>query len=163
MEIEHVLKEIRGNDNFQVKEPCGLPVISGNHEMPEDIKRFYSLCGGIECYVNYGGFPIKILEPTKVRLSNLVILGELYDDDLSSSWYTIVDAEDGNYVSIDFNSNRMGICYESFEYSHALKNNCPIIAKSFTELLLNIYKYSGDYFFWKEENAEDYGDAYDNL
>ena len=57
----------------------------------------------------------------------------------------------------------MGICYESFEYSHALKNNCPIIAKSFTELLLNIYKYSGDYFFWKEENAEDYGDAYDNL
>lgn len=163
MEIEQILAEMKRNSNFEVKEPSGLPIISGNHEMPEDIKKFYSLCGGIECYIDDGGFPLEILEPTKVMLSNLVLLGQEYEEDISSSWYTIVNAEDGNYISIDFGSKRSGWCYESFEYSHAVKDNCPIIAKSFTELLLNIFRYTGDYFFWREEGAEDYGDAYGNI
>lgn len=163
MELEEIIMQMKKNNNFEVKKPCGLPKTMKNHILPEDVKEFYSICGGIECYLEYGGFPLTILEPSKVKLANLIVLGEQYEEDISSSWYVIADAEDGNYISIDFNRDRLGRCYESFEYSHAVKNNCPIIAKSFTELLINIFKYSGDYFFWKDEKVTHYGDAYDAL
>lgn len=163
MKIEEILIKIRNSDNFEVKEPCGFPKIIGNHKIPEDVKKFYSLCGGINCYVKYGAFPLTILEPSKIKLANLALIGEQVETDISSSWYLIVDAEDGNFISIDFDSKRSGWCYESFEYSHGIKGNCPIIAKSFTELLMHIFSYSGDYFFWKDENIKQYGDAYDML
>lgn len=90
------------------------------------------------------------------------MLGNEYANDISSSWYVIADAEDGNYITIDCNQNRLGKCYESFEYSHAVAGSCPVVALSFTELLNNIFDYKGDYFFWKDNpNFISHGDAYD--
>lgn len=126
------------------------------------MKEFYRLCGGVDCYIEYGGFPIEILSPIHVKKANLSLLGKEYEEDISSSWYLIADAEDGNYITIDCNPSRLGRCYESFEYSHAVVGNCPIIAFSFTELLHKILSYQGDYFFWKDNaNGIVYRDAYD--
>ncbi|WP_058487105.1 SMI1/KNR4 family protein [Defluviitalea phaphyphila] len=162
MNIKEIIQEFKKHNNFEVKEPCGYPKIKNEHILPDDIKEFYSMCGGIMCYIEKGGFPIEILSPFNVKQANLVLLGKEYEEDISSSWYIIADAGDGNYISIDCNSSRLGRCYESFEYSHAVAGNCPIIALSFTELLNNIFNYRGDYFYWKDNpyfNA--YGDAYD--
>ncbi len=162
MNIQEVMKKIRSNDNFEIKPPCGLPILKSGHVLPDDLKEFYQICGGIDCYIEDGGFPMQILAPNKFELANKLLLGEEYVDDISSSWYVIVDAEDGNYISIDCNANRIGKCYESFEYSHAIRGNCPVIALSFTELLDSIVNYKGDYFFWKDNlDFTSYGDAYD--
>ncbi|MEN2773573.1 SMI1/KNR4 family protein [Acetivibrio clariflavus] len=162
MEVEEIINKMRKDSNFEVKKPCGYPTVMNGHVLPEDLKEFYRLCGGVDCYVNYGGFPISILSPMEVKLSNLVLLGKKYSEDISSSWYLIADAQDGNYISIDFGPSRLGRCYESFEYSHAVVGNCPIISLSFTELLYNLFKYKGDYFFWKNNNEfVNLGDAYD--
>jgi hypothetical protein len=119
------------------------------------------LCGGIYFYKEDGGFPINILNPTDVKPSNLALLGESYEEDISSLWYLIADALDGNYISIDFNPSRLGRCYESFEYSHAVAGNCPIVALSFEQLLNSLIEYKGDYFFWKDNDKFDsLGDAY---
>ena len=162
MGIKEVIQKFQASNNFSVKEPCGYPILNNGHVLPSDMKEFYSLCGGIVCYTEEGGFPMEILSPSDVRQANLALLGNEYKEDISSAWYLIVDAEDRNYISIDCDISRNGKCYESFQYSHAAAGNCPIIALSFTELLNNIYNYKGDYFFWKD-NPEflGHGDAYD--
>ncbi len=162
MNVKELIDNIRNNSNFKIKPACGYPKIKEGHILPDDVKEFYGICGGIECYINDGGFPINILSPNKFTQANKLLLGNEYEDDISSSWYVIVDAEDGNYISIDCNCRRLGKCYESFEYSHASVGNCPVIALSFTELLSNIFEYKDDYFFWKDNpNFIAHGDAYD--
>lgn len=161
MEIESILEKMRASDRFLVKEPKGKPVINEKHFVSSDVEKFHQLCGGIECYADGSAFSIRILSPEEVSQANLVLLGEEFDEDISSSWYLIADAEDQNYISIDFSKERNGRCYESFVETHALKDNCPIIARSFTELLLYILTYEGDYFYWKDnDNFVGYGDAY---
>lgn len=162
MSIQELIKKIRCNDNFEIKPPCGLPILMYEHVLPDDLKEFYQICGGIDCYIEDGGFPMQILAPNRFKLANELLLGEKYVDDISSSWYVIIDVEDGNYISIDCNTERIGKCYESFEYSHAVRGNCPIVALSFSELLENIVNYKGDYFFWKGNSTFiSHGDAYD--
>lgn len=164
MKIKDIIKEFETHSNFEVKEPMGYPMVKHGHTLPDDMLEFFSLSGGLVCYIENGGFPIEILSPTRVKQANISLLGKEYEDDISSSWYLIADAEDGNYISIDCNPSRLGRCYESFEYSHAVAGNCPIIALSFTELLSNILKYEGEYFYWKDNPGfNGYGDAYDNL
>lgn len=161
MNIKDIIEEISKNPNFEVKKPNGYPKIFEQHVLPNDVKEFYTYCGGISCYVEDGGFPIVILEPKNVKPANMFLLGEVYESDISSSWYIIADADDGNYISIDFNINRLGRCYESFEYSHAIDGNCPIVALSFSEMLINILNYKGEYFYWKDkEFFNEIGDAY---
>lgn len=164
MDIEKIIHQMRKDSNFEVKKPSGYPSVMSGHVLPNDLKEFYRICGGIDCYVNDGAFPINILSPMEVKPSNLALLGENYPEDISSSWYLIADALDGNYISIDFAPLRLGKCYESFEYSHAVAGNCPIISLSFTELLNNLFKYKGDYFFWKNNNEfVNLGDAYTKI
>lgn len=162
MNIKDLFKTLGNLSNFEIKPPCGFPKLKEGHVLPDDLKEFYTMCGGINCYTEEGGFPIEILSPSNFTQANKLLLGEEYDDDISSSWYVIVDAEDGNYITIDCDPKRIGKCYESFEYRHAVVGNCPIIALSFTELLNNIITYKGDYFFWKDDlKFVSYGDAYE--
>lgn len=162
MDINKMILELKKSNNFQVKDPCGFPTLNNGHILPDDLREFYTICGGLICYIECGGFPVEILSPINVKQANPLLLGKAYEQDISSSWYLIADAEDGNYISIDCNSTRLGRCYESFEYSHAVAGKCPIVAFSFTELLNNIFSYKGGYFFWKDNPGFTVqGDAYD--
>lgn len=161
MDIEAILHEMEQSGSFVVKEAIGQPQILKKHSLPSDVEKFYKLCGGVECYVEGEAFPITILSPEEVVQANPFLLGEEFEDDISSSWYLIAYAEDGNYISIDFSEERNGRCYESFVETHALKDNCPIIGRSFTEFLSHILKYEGDFFYWQNnDDFEGYGDAY---
>lgn len=162
MNIGKIVEEIKKDANFEVMPACGYPKLKKGHVLPEDLKEFYSVCGGIKCYIKQGGFPMEIMSPDKLKQANMLLLGNEYADDISSSWYVIADAEDGNYITIDCERARLGKCYESFEYTHAVAGNCSVVALSFEELLNNIYQYKGDYFFWKDNPLfVSHGDAYD--
>ena len=164
MELNVIIEKMKENENFIVREPKGKPQIKGKHILPEDVVAFYEMCGGIECYVKGEAYPIRILAPEEVVQANPVLVGEECEEDISSSWYLIADAEDGNYISIDFDKERNGRCYESFFDTHALRDNCPVVARSFTEFLKHLLEYKGDYFYWLENDAfEGYGDAYQYL
>ena len=160
MDIEKLIFQMRKHKNIIVRKPSMQPNISKGHTLPTDVKEFYELCGGVSFYTKCGGFPINVLSPLEVQPANIKIIGKQFDDDISSSWYLIADALDGNYISIDFEPSRLGRCYESFEYSHAIAGNCPILAVSFTQLLMSLFCYEGDYFFWKEKSFNTLGDAY---
>lgn len=160
MDIETVIERMKVDENFMLQEPSGIPHISENYVLPDEVIRFYTLCGGIECFVNGPAFPIRILSPGEVVNANLSLLGEEFEDDISSNWHLIADAYDGNYICLDCGRKHNGACIEGFEETYALRDDSPIIAKSFTEFLENLLKYAGDRFFWLEDEFEGYGDAY---
>ena len=41
--------------------------------------------------------------------------------------------------------------------------DCPVIAKSFTELLSQLVKNKGKRWYWLKEDFESLGDAYDDI
>ncbi len=92
----------------------------------------------------------------KLRNGNRTLEHKVINDDVSEITRT-------TYISIDCSYERNGRCYTSFRFSHGLIGESPVIARTFTEFLLNILNYKGDYFFWEEDDLKSYGDAYDNI
>ena len=73
------------------------------------------------------------------------------------------DNED-NYISIDLAEKRLGRCYDSFGDRHGVVGECAVVARSFTELLSNLFYNQGDdYPYWLGADFEYIGDAYDDL
>nr|WP_218030904.1 SMI1/KNR4 family protein [Dictyobacter aurantiacus] len=165
MEIDNLIQKMRTTQYCQVYEPIGLPVVEPNHVLPEDLKRFYSLCGGLHLFDDPGGiyYSMTIVPPTRCVLANPVIIGERVEDDITASWYIIGDDGNGDYLTIDFSHERLGRCYDSFHEIHGLRGDCPIIANSFTDLLACLYNNNGQYWYWLLPDFVPLGDAYDGL
>ncbi|RQW12261.1 SMI1/KNR4 family protein [Paenibacillus rhizophilus] len=106
---------------------------------------FYRLCGGGTLFFN-STRPIEILKPSEVIPANLVILGEeAYEElllkeenDISMKWYVVARYDETEYVTIDFDQDRCGRCYDSFHETHAVAGSCEIIALTFSEFLSNL-------------------------
>lgn len=66
--------------------PCGLLSLADGVELPNELKIFYENCGGVSLFANkeYGFI---IVSPEKMVLANLVIVGELCEEDILSKWY----------------------------------------------------------------------------
>lgn len=172
MEVSEILKVMQKRGDFNVRHKnCdfGLSIHRKDCAIPDDVKEFFYLCDGVDCYIDNdkGAFPVTILSPNEVKPANDVINAGLCIDEvisITSSWYVIADCCDGNYITIDFNKKRLGRCYESFEYTHGSIGDCMIVARSFTEFLEHLINYNGDLFYWSENpNFKGYGDAFDGL
>ncbi|WP_394903571.1 SMI1/KNR4 family protein [Clostridium butyricum] len=160
MNINDVVNKIKKDTNCIVSKEEGLPKLQNNHILPDDLTKFYQLCGGISLFKG-SEYEMNILPPGKFLLANPIIVGELCEDDISSEWYTICEDSDGNFITIDLNKNRIGKCYDSFWDRHGVVGECSIIANSFLELLDKLYKNKGTSLFWLDDDFKYIGDAYD--
>lgn len=160
MEIKRLIKEISKLKNCKIKEPEGLPIVEKHHFLPNDLKEFYEICGGIDLFENES-FSFSIVSPKEFILSNPIIVGELCKEDISSEWYIIAKDRNNDYISIDLNSKRLGRCYDSFWDRHGVVGVCSVISLSFADFLYNLLLSKGLSYFWLEDNFKGYGDAYD--
>lgn len=160
MNIDRLIRDIGADPDCEVRPPSGLPSVTGGHRLPADLSRFYELCGGVALF-GEGPYGYEILEPGRVAEANIVIVGEQFEDDISQSWYTIAHDYNGDYLTIDLAPERIGRCYDSFHETHAVRGCTPIIARSFAELLQNIFVNRGGYPYWLAEGFLGLGDAYD--
>ena len=87
--------------------------------MPDDVREFYELCGGIQLFKDKE-YSLDIVSPDKVVPSNIVIVGERCEDDITVDWFIIADDSNGTYLSIDLDAERLGRCYDSFHETHGL-------------------------------------------
>ena len=153
MDIKIIIKQIKSISNCNVFPPTMLPAIEPGHLLPEDLKQFYMLCGGMDLYRN-ADYAVQILPPEKVKRSNPLLIGGVIDlpnngieeGHFSESWYVIVHDYNGDYFSIDLNPLNNGSCYDSHYELHP--GNSPLIANSFTELLGNLVQNQGKRYFW---------------
>ena len=163
MRVKELIDEIKILPNCKVYPPKGLPKIdSGKHRLPDNIKEFYQYCGGIVLFKSES-YSSNIVPPDEFVLANPVIVGELCEEDITSEWYIIVDDGNGDYLTIDLSSDRLGRCYDSYWDRHGIVGECPIIAKSFTELLENLVLNKGNQCYWLKSEFTPIGDAYDGI
>ncbi len=160
MEIEKLIKKISKMNNCKVVPPNYTLILNNGHKLPQDLKKFYELCGGIELFKNTN-YQISIMSPQEFKLANPIIVGELCEEDISSEWYIIAKDINGEYITIDLNNDRLGKCYDSFWDRHGVVGECNIIALSFSELLEKLVESNGEYYYWLEDIYIPYGDAYD--
>lgn len=162
MKVKELLKKISTLSDCKVYPPNGLPITDENLDLPEDVKEFYSLCGGITLYENKD-YSIKIAAPDEFVLANPLIVGERCEDDISSNWYIVAHSGNSEFLTIDLSPDRFGKCYDSFIDRHGVVGESQIIALSFTELLKNLVNNSGDYWYWLKDDFIQLGDAYDDI
>lgn len=161
--IEQLLTQVKTLPYCRIFEPDGLPSIDEKkHILPEDIEHFYSLCGGLALYENEE-YPVYFVSPEEFVLANPVIVGELCEEDISSSWYIVCNDGKDEYLTIDLSKERLGRCYDSFFDRHALVGESQIIATSFTDLLERLIKNKGQHWYWLKDDFNYFGDAYDDF
>ena len=158
--IKNLLQHVSTIPNCIVKSPSLLPMLEEGHSMPTDLLEFYELCGGIIFYSN-SLYTIEIVPPNEFLLTNPVILGQRYDDDISTDWYIVAKSGSEQLITIDMNKERLGRCYDSFYDRHGIVGSCPVIATSFTDLLERVIENQGKYWYWLSKDFVSLGDAYD--
>ena len=161
VDVPYCVDLIRRDAACTVLAPQGVPSVRAGNLLPDDLKSFYESCGGVVLFrdKDYG---ISVVPPPKLRLANPVVVGELCEEDISSSWYVVAESGD-QLISIDLDPGRLGRCYDSFYECHGVAGSCPIIAFSFAELLERLYGARGEYWFWLRSDFVSLGDAYDNI
>jgi len=165
--VKEVLTEIENTVDCFIDPPEGLPQISSEHILPADLQTFYQLCGGVSLFRS-SAYSLNIVSPNKFLLANPVLLTGISEEDLhaskrdlSWSWYIVGEGGNGQWITIDLSSERAGWCYDSFWDCHAMPGYSPIIAKSFTEMLLRLIENRGKHRHKLQSGFEAYGDAYD--
>jgi antitoxin YokJ len=81
--------------------------------------------GGIRFFLK-SPYAMEIVPPADFVLANPVILGQLYEEDISSDWYIVARAGPEQFVTIDFSIERLGLCYDSFHEVHAVAGSCAV-------------------------------------
>ena len=167
IDIKEVLIRIKKNNDCFIYPPQGLPNVGSDHILPDDLRMFYQLCGGVSLFSS-SAYSINIVSPNKFLLANPVIFTGVSEEDLyaskgdiSWSWYLIGKGENGQFITIDLAKDRLGRCYDSFWDCHAMPGSSQIIAKSFTEMLLRLVENQGKHWYWLQPHFTPYGDAYD--
>ncbi|MED2011232.1 MULTISPECIES: SMI1/KNR4 family protein [Brevibacillus] len=162
MRISQLTTIIKTLPNCIVHPSQGLPEIKGYHDLPNDVREFYTLCGGVSLFQN-ADYPVNIVSPQEFILANLVIVGDLCEEDISSNWYIIANDGKGEYLTIDLSQERLGKCYDSFFDRHGVVGESQVIALSFTEFLERLVESRGGYWYWLQEDFISLGDAYDGI
>ena len=142
MSIDEVVARIADTSDCLIRPCAGRPLAMEPYLLPDDLMRFYDLCGGAVLFAS-ASCPVSVVPPQEVVPANPVIVGEVVDDDISESWHILADDLNGDYFTIDLSKKRLGRCYDSFWDSHAQVGDCKIVAVSFTDFLTRMLKNKG--------------------
>lgn len=160
--IMGLIEDIKSAPGFEIWAPQGLPQTEPGYNLPEDVRLFYTACGGVNFSDDNGGI-ISIVSPTEFRLANPVIMGEEIaaskENDISNYWYIIAHDGDLQWITIDLHPDRIGHCYDSFWDRHAFPGTSDIIAYSFTAFVESIINMRNSN-FWLLPEFKSLGDAY---
>lgn len=167
--IKTLIEEVKGRINCKVL-PCEAVRANILATLPDDVKEFYSLCGGMTLFED-SPYSVRIVSPDEMKPADPVIVGEeiirgeiekgTYENAISKDWYIIADLGNSDYIVIDMNENRKGRCYSALWDSYPSQEDTPVIAMSFTELIERLVENNGDYWFFLQKDFHSYGDAYD--
>jgi hypothetical protein len=76
MNVVSLVETVRSATDCDVHEPAGSPVLEWGLSLPDDLRRFYKVCGGIELYRS-GKHPIEVVSPSRFLRANPIIIGQL--------------------------------------------------------------------------------------
>ena len=161
MDMALIIGDLNTTSGCQAYSADGLPGIRDDEVLPDDLRKFYELCGGADLFLGTR-YPTHIVSPDNFVPANPIVLVGLTSEQLSdptyqfsNSWYIIADNGSGEYITIDLNPNRLGYCYDSFWDTHPFDST--IIAYSFKDLLMHLISDHGKQY---HRNWNVLGDAF---
>ena len=169
--IHELVARIRAAPGCTVAEPIGrrdlrLPAVHPGHVLPDDLREFYEVCGGLT-FFKQSPYTTILVPPMEVVVATPILEPGAYPDqftssldDISWSWYLIARDENLDYLTIDLGEDRVGRCYDSALGCHANPGYCAIVAFSFTELVSRIYEDQGEHWL---PRLPALGDAYQGI
>jgi hypothetical protein len=170
MALTELLDQIARDPECIVLPEGAQPSIGPAHVVPEDVRAFYDLCGGL-VIARGSPYETRIVGPDECVLASDVILGdnilgdpvvrEQLSGNASWDWYIIAEVENKNYLAIDFGQPHQGRCYDAFWETYASPGQMPVVATSFTALLERLYENRGQHWYWLQPGFQPLGDAYD--
>lgn len=171
--IEAVVARIAETPGCVLLPPDGLPNVAPWHRIPDDVRRFYTLCGGATLFAE-GGAPLVVVTPRAFVSANPVVMPEVdfaspevahFADDASWAWYHLADAGNGNHVVIDCaaDGSGNGRCIDANHETYPAAGQTPVIALTLVELLWRRQTTgSPDAHYWEGDfDFRPHGDAYD--
>ncbi len=171
MSIRELVARIQATPDCTVADPISradlhLPALHPGHVLPDDLREFCDVCGGLTLFER-SPYPMIVVPPPEVMLANAILFSGLMPEeqlasleDISWTWYLIARDEKRRYLTIDLSPERLGRCYDSSPGNHAHPGSSTIVAFSFTELLTHLYEDQGLHLFPKVVSL---GDAYDGI
>jgi len=131
------------------------------YRLPEDLRAFYGLCGGVDINVDQP-YELHIVPASRLLKANPVIAGCEGEGDISYDWFILAE-NSGQYVTIDLGKERTGRCYDSFWDCHAVAGSSMIIALSYTDFLSRVAEHTGEGWYWIASGFSGFGDAYEGM
>jgi hypothetical protein len=167
--LAEIIEEAKRTLGCAVSPACGLPALQTGCELPADLREFYSLCGGIDLFP-HEDWGWRILSPVEVARADIELLGgayedhpEDYDGTPSERLYLIAVRGCGpDWVSIDLDPSRLGLCLDSFSGDHATDSS-KVVARSFHELLFKLFHWREEGYFWEDSYYGFFGDPVEEL
>ena len=150
MSVRELVSRIAATPDCTVTAPLKrsdlhLPALHEGHVLPDDLREFYDICGGLILFER-SPYPMMVVPPPEVVLANAVFFSALMPEeqiasleDISWTWYLIARDEKRHYLTIDLSPAPVGRCYDSSPRHHAPPGSSTIVALSFTELLTRLY------------------------
>jgi hypothetical protein len=162
--LEQIFAEI---DAHHYHEPCTDPSAiealekHHGHQLPDDLKTFYGQYKTVRLFDGEYGATYWFVPVSEIHPARIDIYGEDTDEWGPSTWLTVCDVLDGNYIAIDIDSR------ESKEYNYidcfhetfAEPGESKIVAKSFTELLERALSGGGNSVYYLQKGFTGYGDG----
>ena len=164
-DLEDLFSEI---DRLHSWDACSSPSAIADLEaclgypFPDDIKAFYQRYDTVRLFVSKDGdtlyrfIPVGEIHPTRID-----VYGKDIDEYGPSTWLTVCDVQDGNYVAIDI-ASQDGEYYnyiDCFHETFAMPGQSRIVARSFTELLHRALRGGDNHQYWLQEGFIGYGDG----
>jgi antitoxin YokJ len=165
-DIAALVEEARSRADARVLSPRGTP--SMPTRVPDDLARFYALCGGLR-FVGWAP-EIAIVAPERLVPADAVILGEDSGDPLPRGCHVVAESDEGSTaqrITIDLDPARLGRCYYSFWDSYPSRGSMGVVALSFSELIGRLLEFHGEdgelFPYWLADDFEAVADAYDDI
>ncbi len=168
MDIDILVKQIGEDPDCEVFPPIGQPELKNPVDMlPEDLRRFYALCGGANLYMSRD-FGFRVVPPTELLPANPILTSfnyeeakDILDNDISAHWYLLCPSSgpEENIV-IDLHPERLGKCYDGYLSIYGTSDEI-IVSYSFTEAIFGVLESKGETTFWAGKPP--LGFPYENL
>ena len=169
-ELLSVLTEVAQRPGCQLLPPTGSVSLPDRFTLPDDLRRFYELCGGAVLFEG-ATFEWTVSGPRQLVPASPRLLGPKpaqdiaaqYPDDLTNSCFVFAESGPGGTASlvvVDLHPARAGRYYDAFWDSYGLVGDMPILALTAAEALHRLLDTQGA----RATHLEPFhGDAYDDV
>ncbi len=161
--LEDLYEEIEARHTWEpAEDPSEINACQRSHgwNFPDDLIEFHRRYRTVRLFDGPMGPCYRFVPVEEIRPTRMDIYGKDEKELGPDSWLTVCDIQDSNYIALDVASRQGNSAnyIDCFHETFAEPGECPIIARSFGELLERAL-HSGGNLFYAKDGFADYGDG----